>query len=180
VTVSLRPLRRGDFELLGQWLAEPLVARWWNHEASAVAVERDYRPAVEGRDPTTVLIAEREGRSFGLIQHYPVVAYPDYLAELAGVCEVPEGAVSIDYLIGAADHRGRGLGTLMILTCLAQIWTERPEVTAVIVPVHVENRASWRALERAKFERIAEGQLKPDNPRHSQDHYVYRLNRPAR
>ena len=77
--------------LLGQWLAEPLVARWWNHESSASAVERDYGAVADGRDPTSVLIAELEGRPFGLIQHYPVAAYPDYLAELSGVYEVPEG-----------------------------------------------------------------------------------------
>lgn len=156
------------------------MAWWWNHETAGQAVERDYGPAVDGREPTSVLIAEVEGRPVGLIQHYPVAAYPDYLADLAGVCEVPEGAVSIDYLIGAAENRGRGLGAEMIVTCLQQIWTERPEVTAALVPVHVENRTSWRALERAGFDRIAAGQLKPDNPRHSHDHYVYRLDRPSR
>ena len=93
-------LCRGDFALLTTWLTEPLVARWWNHETSASALERDYGAVVDGSEPTSVLIAELEGRPFGLIQHYPVAAYPDYLAELAGVCEVPEGAVSVDYLIG--------------------------------------------------------------------------------
>ena len=170
---------RSEFELLGQWLAEPLVARWWNHETSASALERDYGAAIDGREPTSVLIAELEGQPFGLIQHYPVAAYPDYLAELARVCEVPRGAVSVDYLIGEPDHRQLGLGMRMIVTCVERIWSERPEATAVIVPVHVENRASWRALERVGFRRIAEGQLRPDNPQHSHDHYVYRLDRPA-
>lgn len=177
--IHLRPLRRTEFELLGRWLAEPLVAKWWNHDTNAAAVERDYGPAVDGREPASVLIAEIETRPFGLIQHYPIAAYPDYLGELAAVCRVPEGAVSIDYLIGSADHRGWGLGTRMIATCVKRIWTECSEVVAVIVPVHVENRASWRALERAGFSRAAQGQLKPDNPGHSRDHYVYRLDPPA-
>ncbi len=172
-------MRRNDFELLSRWLAEPLVAEWWNHDTSPAAVEREYGPAVDGREPASVLIAELEGPPFGLIQHYPIAAYPDYLAELAGLCEVPEGAVSIDYLIGLADHRGRGLGTRMIGSCVKRIWAERPGVTMVIVPVHVDNRASWRALESAGFRRIAEGRLTPDNPRHSRDHYVYRLDRPT-
>lgn len=127
-----------------------------------------------------MLIAELAGEPFGLIQHYPIAAYSDYLAELAGVCEISPGAVSVDYLIGRADHRRLGLGTRMIASCLERIWTEHPEATAVIVPVHVENRASWRALERAGLARVAEGQLTPDNPRHSRDHYVYRLDRPPR
>ena len=47
----------------------------------------------------------------------------------------------------------------------------------MIVPVHAGNRASWRALERAGFTRVAAGELRPDNPRDSRDHYVYGLNR---
>lgn len=178
--IALHPLRRNEFELLRRWLAEPLVAEWWAHDTSPAAVEREYGPAVDGREPTSVLVAELEGRPFGLVQYYTLAAYPDYLAELSTVCEVPPGAVGIDYLIGRADHRGQGLGARMIATSLERIWTERPEATAVIVAVHVGNRASWRALERTGFKRIAEGQLKPDNPRHSHDHYIHRLDRPAR
>jgi aminoglycoside 6'-N-acetyltransferase len=126
-----------------------------------------------------VLVAHLAGQPFGLIQHYPVATYADYLAELAGVCQVPEGAVSIDYLIGEPDHRGRGLGTLMITACLEQIWSQQAEAMAVIVPVHAENLTSWRALERVGFGRVAEGPLRPDNPGHSHDHYVYRLDRPS-
>lgn len=178
--ITLHPLSRTEFGMLAQWLAEPLVAKWWNHETSAAAVERDYGPAVDGREPSSVLIAELEGRPFGLIQHYPIAAYADYLAELESLCEVPGGAVSVDYLIGVADLRGRGLGTRMIATCLERIWVNGPEVAAVVLPVHVDNRASWRALERAGFRRVAQGELKPDNPRHSRDHHVYRLDRPPR
>ena len=134
---------------------------------------------MDGRDPTSVFIAELDGRPFGLIQCYSVAAYPDYLAELEAVCQIPAGAFSIDYLIGVPDLRGRRLGVRMIDTCLEQVWSERPQATAAIVPVQVDNRASWRALERVGFRRIAEGQLKPDNPQHSHDHYIYRLDRPA-
>jgi aminoglycoside 6'-N-acetyltransferase len=44
--------------------------------------------------------------------------------------------------------------------------------------VSAANRASWRALERAGFRRFAEGDLQPDNPLDSLEHYVYRLHRP--
>ena len=165
---------------MGQWLADPLVAKWWNHDTSPAAVEREYGPSVDGREPSTVLRAELDGRPFGLIQHYPIAAYPDYLVELQGLCEVPEGAISIDYLIGVPELRGRGLATVMIAACLKRVWAETSTVKAVVVPVHTENRASWRALERAGFRRVSEGELTPDNPRHSRDHCVYRLDRPAR
>ncbi len=163
--------------MLERWLAEPLVARWWNHQTTPTAIERDFGPAVDGREPTFVFIAELGCRPFGLIQCYAIAAYPEYLGELSAVCEVPAAAVSVDYLIGEPDLRGRGLGTRMIEACVEWIWQECTEADDVIVPVHVENRASWRALARAGFLRIAEGQLKPDNPRHSSDHYVYRAGR---
>jgi hypothetical protein len=41
------------------------------------------------------------------------------------------------------------------------------------------NGASWRALERAGFHRVAEGELTPDNAADPPDHVVYRLTRPA-
>ncbi len=37
--IELRPLRREDFPLLSRWLAEPLVARWWNDDSPPDAVE---------------------------------------------------------------------------------------------------------------------------------------------
>ncbi len=177
--IRLHPLSKSEFELLGRWLSEPVVARWWNHETSACAVERDFGPAVDGLEPTSVLIAEIDATPFGLIQHYPIAADPDYLAELTTVCQLPGGAVCIDYLIGVAALRGRGLGAAMIAAGLEVIWAERTDASVVIVAVHAENLASWRALERAGFTRVAAGELRPDDPRDSRDHYVYGLNRPA-
>ena len=102
-----------------------------------------------------------------------MAAYSEYLAELRTVCEVPPGAISIDYLIGEPDLRGHGLGAAMIAAFVAH-------AVEVIVPVAAGNVASWRALERAGFARIAEGELEPDNPRDRRDHYVYALSRGRR
>ncbi len=38
--------------------------------------------------------------------------------------------------------------------------------------------ASWRALEKAGLQRIAEGAISPDNPVDDPLHYVYRVDRP--
>jgi len=178
VLIAFEPLQRSHFALVARWLAEPLVARWWNHETSAAAIERDFGPSVDGHDAAEVFVAVVGDRPFGLIQRYPIDAYPEYVEELLTVCALPAGALSVDYLIGEPDVRGRGLGATLIAAFVDQSWPLYPRAGDVIVPVSAGNRASWRALERAGFRRIAEGNLQPDNPRDSLKHYVYRLQRP--
>ena len=175
--VTLRLLRREDFALLAAWLAEPLVARWWNHEFSPAAVERDFGPSVDGGEATEVFLAHVGGRPFGLVQRYAIAAYPEYLEELAPICTVPPGALSIDYLIGEPSMRGRGAGAATIAAFVAEGWVRHPTARDVVVPVAAGNVASWRALERAGFTRVAEGPLTPDNPVDPPDHVVYRIRR---
>jgi len=177
--IAFRPLRRADFELLGGWLAEPVVLRWWNHETTPAAIDRDFGGSVDGREPTDVCVASFDDRPLGLTQRYSLAAYPEYVEELSPVLSVPPGALGIDYLIGDPELRGRGLGAAMIAAFVARSWAAFPDANDVIVPVSAANPASWRALERAGFERVAEGELKPDNPRDSRDHYVYRRARPC-
>ena len=177
--IAFRPLRRDDFALLGRWLAEPVVAYWWSHETGPAAVERDFGPSVDGRDATELFLAVLDERPFGLVQRYPIAAYPEYADELAPVCAPPAGALSIDYLIGEPGLRGAGLGAAMIAAFVAQTWAAHPGACDILVPVSAGNAASWRALERAGFRRVAEGELRPDNPRESRDHYIYLATRPV-
>ncbi len=176
--IAFEPLQRSHFALIERWLAEPLVARWWNQESSPAAIERDFGPTLDREDATDVFVAAAAGQPFGLIQRYPIHAYAEYADELSTVCTVPAGALSVDYLIGDPDMRGRGLGAALIATFVAQSWPLYPNADDVVVPVSACNRASWRALERAGFRRIAEGDLQPDNPRDPLKHYVYRFQRP--
>ena len=178
--LTFRPLRREDFGLLAAWLSEPLVDRWWNDEVAPEALERDYGAAVDGREPTEVFLALADDEPFGLVQRYPVAAYPEDLAELLAVVPVPAGALSIDYLIGEAARRGHGLGAAMVAAFVERTWADHPEASDVVVPVAAGNTASWRTLERAGFVRVAEGEMEPDNPRDPRDHVVYHCARPAR
>ena len=171
-------LTRADFPLLAKWLSDPTVARWWDHETSPEALEKDFGAEVDGTEPSEVFLACTGGRPFGLIQRYKIADYPEYVEELATVCPTPESAVSIDYLIGEPDCRGRGLGAAMIAAFVAESWAAYPDASAVVA-MHQHNPASWRAVERAGFRRIAEGELTPDNPIDNRDHYVYQLDRPG-
>jgi len=176
---TFRRLGRADFTRLRGWLARPHVARWWNHDTSASAVEADFGPAVDGTEPTELFVVLHGRRPVGLLQRYTFADNPGYAAELARLVALPEGALGIDYLLGEPDLVGHGLGTAMLRAAAAAVWRDRPSAPAVVVAVNAANRASWRALERAGFERVAEGALEPDNPVDSSAHFVFRIDRPA-
>ncbi|MEW2288294.1 GNAT family N-acetyltransferase [Streptomyces sp. NPDC047841] len=149
----------------------------WNHGTTVEEVARDFGPAARGQEPSEDLLALLEGRPVGLVQRARLLDYPEYLAELAALVPVPDGAMTIDYLVGDPRQTGRGLGTAMIRAVIVRTWEEHPAAPCVLVPVVAANRASWRALERAGFRRIAVGDLEPDNPVDDRTHYLYRVDR---
>jgi aminoglycoside 6'-N-acetyltransferase len=175
-TWTFRPLARADFPLLAHWLRQPHVARWWADDPSDEALEADYGAVIDGSEPAEVFIACRNGVATGLVQRYRLDAYPEYLDELAPLLPVPPGSWSIDYLVGEAASTRRGWGTQM-LQAFAQATWSACDAACIIVPVHADNRASWRVLERLGFARAASGELTPDNPADSRRHYVYRRDR---
>lgn len=176
---TFRRLARADFPLLGAWLAEPHVARWWNHDASAPAVEADFGGVVDGTDPADVFVVlDGDGRPAGLLQRYTFADHPGYAAELAHLLAVPPSALSIDYFVGEPRRLRRGFGAAMIRAALDGIWRDHPDAPCVIVPVSAANEASQRTLLRAGFAPAAAGELAPDNPVDGPAHVVYRIARP--
>jgi aminoglycoside 6'-N-acetyltransferase len=173
MTFEFLSLRRADFPVLSSWLTAPHVARWWDDDASLDAIDRDYGGCVDGTEPCEVFIAHLDGLALGLIQRYRFGAYPEYIGELRHIVDVTSDSTGIDYLVGPGEALGKGIGTAMIAGFVERTWVDDPATPAIFVPVHVDNRASWHALERAAFARIAEGELEPDNPRDSRSHYIY-------
>jgi aminoglycoside 6'-N-acetyltransferase len=165
--LALRPLTRDDFGLLGTWLREPLVAEWWHDDPEPDALERRYGPAIDGTEPTELRIGELEGAPVGFVQWYRLADEPRYTDELAALLPVPDGAWSLDYLVGSPARRGRGAGTALVRAALAAIGS-----APVVVPVHAGNGASAAVLRHAGFSVAAEGALEPDNPAHSRRHLV--------
>lgn len=177
-TFGWRPLAASDLPVLAQWLQEPQVARWWNHESDDDAVERDFGPSIRGEEAGEDLVVSMDGTAIGLVQRSVIGDYPEELAEFAAIVDVPDGAVELDYLIGDASLRGRGIGTRMIAAAIEKTWTDFPSAPVVLVAVVAANVASWRALEKAGMQRIAEGPMEPDNPIDDSLHFVYRIDRP--
>ena len=173
--LSFRPLTRDDFGQLAGWLARPHVQRWWNHEFTPEAVERDFGASIDGDDATTMLVVVLDERPIGLLQHYLIGDYPEYVDELRPVVEVPEGAASIDYFIGEPDVVGIGIGRQMVRAGAERAMAAG--ASCVIVPVNSANVASWTALRRAGFHLAARADLEPDNPIDGTSHEILRLDR---
>ena len=167
-----------DLPMLSEWLREPEVARWWNHDATEAGVARDFGPSVRGEEAGEDLVVLLGGRSIGLLQRSKIADYPEELAEFMTLVEVPDGAVELDYLIADPTLRGRGLGSRMIAHAVHDTWKAVPTTPTVLVAVVATNVASWRALEKAGLQRIAEGAMSPDNPVDDPLHYIYRADRP--
>ena len=176
--IRFRPLARSDFDLLGAWLAAPHVARWWSDPGDPDALESGYGPAVDGTDPTEVLIASVGDEPVGLVQRYRLSDEPGWATALAPA-DVPPDAFGIDYLVGDPARTGRGLGPAMIRALVADSWHRYPGCRACVVAVHADNRPSWRALERSGFRRTWVGRLDTVDPADGGPQAVYVLGRPA-
>ncbi len=178
VPLRFRPLDRSDFPLLGTWLAAPHVARWWAESGDPDALESRYGPTVDGTDPTEVFIASLDGLPVGLVQRYRFGDEAGWATALAPA-GIPSDSFGIDYLVGDPDRTGQGLGPTMIRAFVDDSWDRYPGCGACVVAVHVDNRRSWRALERCGFQRDWIGRLDTDDPADDGPQAVYVFPRPA-
>ena len=175
--MEFRRTTRADFPLLARWLGTPHVARFWNHETTPEAIERDFGGSVDGTEPSDDFIVEDAGVPVGFIQRSRICDYADEHIELIVLADAPQDALTIDYFIGEGAATGRGVGTRMIREFTDLCFADCPAASAIIVPVIAGNPASWKALAAAGYERIAEGHIPPDNPIDDGWHVVYRRDR---
>ncbi len=178
MTFTWRRLTEADFPMIRDWLEEPLVKRWWNHETTPEAVQKDFGPSARGEEPGQDWLALFDAEPFGLVQRSVLADYPEYFDPLSKIIDIPDGTISLDYFVASHAHRGKGLGVQMIQSMLARTWADYPTAPSVLIPIAAGNQRSWRALEKAGFRRVAEGDLEPDNPIDPPLHYVYRIDRP--
>ncbi len=166
---SLRPLRRDDFGAVSAWLAAPHVARWWRDPADAESVEREFGPVVDGRDPTEVFVLHAGEIAVGLLLRYRQLDYPEW-ARAVGV----EDAIGIDYLIGLHEFTGRGLGSAAIRSFAIATLRLYPDIRHICAVPQQGNVASWRALEKAGFDRVqALEHIDSDHPADEGPAFIY-------
>ncbi|MGW5053843.1 GNAT family N-acetyltransferase [Actinokineospora sp. NPDC004072] len=176
--ITWRRVAPADFPLLARWLAQPHVHRWWYHEFTPEAVERDFGPATRGEEPGEDWLVSVDGTPVALFQRCRVADYAEDFDQLAAVVPTPVETVTLDYLIGDPELTGKGLGTRLIRWAVERTWADFPQAPVIIIPIAAANRASWRALEKAGATRIATVELEPENPIDGRDHHVYQFTRP--
>lgn len=178
MAIKFRALTRDDFALLGRWLGQDHVRPWWDKDSSPAGVEARYGPSVDGTDLSEQFIVHLEGEPVGMIQRYRLTDEPEWQEALA-VTGTPADAAGIDYLIGDVALIGLGLGPRIIAEFIADTWQRYPEVPAIVVDIDQRNRRSWRALEKAGFERVYDGPIEDEEASDDGAVYVYLLSRPA-
>ncbi|RDB47285.1 GNAT family N-acetyltransferase, partial [Tsukamurella tyrosinosolvens] len=106
---------------------EPHNRRWWHHETSPEAIERDFGPSVDGEEPSLDFLGlDGAGVPFGLIQRQRWIDYADEpeTTGVASLVHLGPADYGIDYLIGSPSATGQGLGTAMIAAMCEVIFTE--------------------------------------------------------
>jgi len=158
LNLSFRPLTVDDLQLLVEWFADPVVARWWDQSAELESVTAKYLPRIDGTgDATLMWIAEIDAEPAGLFQSYRHVDHGAH----DGTVDLTD-SLGIDYLLGG-PHRGRGLGGRILRDFAAFAFAQHPDATVCVAVPALDNLASCAALERAGFERSHEFQP-PDEP----------------
>ena len=176
VDVTFEPLRVGDLPTMAIWMARPHVRRWWREPPDQAAVERNYRPLLDGSDPTEGFIAHLHGRPIGYLQRYIVGDDPEW-AQAIRASLGDAGGIGIDYFIGEPDLVGRGIGRVVISRFAEACLLRHPAERRIVVGLQQDNVASWRALEAAGFRRAWAGELESSDPSDEGPSFIYLLDR---
>jgi aminoglycoside 6'-N-acetyltransferase len=172
VEPRFRPVTREDFALLSDWFSRPHVEPWWREAYDLGSIEANYGQCVDALDPTELFIIEMDGAPIGFAQRYLLDENPSWKRSSAPTGE-HEKAVGIDYLIGDEALTGIGLGPQVIDAFIESTWRRYPGSSEIVVAVHQANRRSWRALEKAGFERTWAGEIESDDPSDAGPSFVY-------
>jgi aminoglycoside 6'-N-acetyltransferase len=172
VDFTFTALQSTDLQLLATWLSRPHVERWWREPFDPASVDENYRPMLDGSDPTEGFIVHWTGRQIGFVQRYLIADDADWRETVRSALG-EDGGIGIDYLIGQPDLVGQGLGRRMISEFIDQSWTRYPSEDRVVVALQQENIASWKALEACGFRRAWAGELASSDPSDRGPSFIY-------
>ena len=137
--------------MLHEWLARPHVAEWWTPTPSLAEFIEQFRPLTMPAGRDRGYIALGASREVGYIQSYVVKDSGD--GWWPG--EQDPGARGIDQFLAEEIQLGRGIGTRLILSFVAQLFAD-PGVTRIQADPSPNNARAIRCYEKAGFRRVGE------------------------
>jgi aminoglycoside 6'-N-acetyltransferase len=149
--LRLRPMRDepAEYVRLAAWRNRPHVREWWDPDEPPLSFEaavREYSAGVRGETPDRLMVIEVAGEPVGFVQFYPWAPYREELARME--LDLPEGAWSLDILIGEPRWLSRGAGSRAVrLLCDHMLAAEG--ATCVAFGVDRDNARARRAYLRA-------------------------------
>ncbi len=152
--IQFKKLQNSHLNLLHQWLNQPRIAQVWDGPVSIDQVLGHY---FSRKDKNVQRFIPYIGNvPIGFVQSYWATKCGDGWWEN----EHDDGAVGIDFFMGASEYLGKGLGTEMIKEFVRML-AANPAVTKIISDPTPDNVRSIRCLENVGFQRITEIQT-PD------------------
>lgn len=147
--VTLRPAMVGDAKLLAVWDRDPQVAASEQDDLSTYVAysEDDWNALLRTGEPgNTFLIAEADSVPVGVIQ----IVEPAKEVDSDWGDGFPARMRGLHIWIGAKDHRGRGLGTQMMVEALAGVFAD-PAVNGVLIDPLASNTGAHAFNRRLGF-----------------------------
>lgn len=148
----LRPVRPDtDLPLVTAWMNDPAVDAFWQLAGPSATTGRHLRAQLDG-----------DGRSLpclGLLDGVPMSYWELYRADLDPLARYYPARphdTGVHLLLGPADSRGRGLGSLLLAALAGRILDRRPRCQRVVAEPDLRNTASLGAFRRAGFDLAAE------------------------
>lgn len=152
---GFRRLRDDDLPFLHRWLNDPAVVRWWEGtDVSWPAVERRYGSGNTSGVEQWIALVDDE--PIGWLQCYSAADVADREAYYWREHLDLDRTAGIDYLVGEGARRGRGTGSAMIRAFVRDVvFARHPQWDHAAAGPFEANPASWKALQKAGFRRVA-------------------------
>ena len=146
--LQLRGLTEGDRFRVRRWLSEPHVIQWWGSRAAADAAIA----MAEASHTALARMIELNGEAIGYAHALDLTD-----------AHLPAAVWQADVFIGAAPHRGQGIGALALAALRDELFAATL-AQGLAVRVSIRNERAVRAIERAGFKWhvvISDSQLGP-------------------
>ncbi|HTJ68821.1 MAG TPA: GNAT family N-acetyltransferase [Actinospica sp.] len=145
---TLTPVKTDrDLPLIQSWMNDPDVARYWELDGPPERTTEHVRAQIE-QPHTQPLLARLSGRAIGYWELYQ--ASDDRLAEYYAA--EPDD-LGVHLLIGEADCRGIGLGSVLLRALADAVQRENPR--RLVAEPDKRNIPSVRAFAAAGFDEVA-------------------------